>query len=271
MLLQFIEWNVSPELFPGTWFPVRWYGLLFASAFFFGYLVLTKVFKHEMKDPKEAIRLLDKLAMYMVISTIIGARLGHVLFYEPSYYFSHPLEMIKIWNGGLASHGAAIGILLGLWLFCWQTGKTYFWTLDRIVIVVALAGMFIRLGNLMNSEIFGHPTDLPWAFIFTSYDEIPRHPTQIYEALSYLALFVLLHTIYWKSKGKPKPGLLFGLFLVILFSARFFIEFLKEPQVAFESTMTLNMGQWLSIPFIIIGLIIIFRQNKTPAIAKKSK
>ncbi len=271
MLLQFIHWNVSPEIFPGTWFPVRWYGLLFAGGFFFGYLILTKAFKHEIKDQKEAINLLDKLAMYMVIATIIGARLGHVLFYEPGYYFSNPIEIIKIWSGGLASHGAAIGILLGLWLFSKTSGKTYFWTLDRIVIVVALAGMFIRLGNLINSEIYGKPTDLPWAFIFVRDDNIPRHPTQIYEALCYLAIFFILHRIYWKNNGNPKPGLIFGLFLVLLFSARFFIEFLKEPQVGFENSMALNMGQWLSIPFVIVGFVIIFMKNKTRPITKSKK
>jgi prolipoprotein diacylglyceryl transferase len=268
MLLQFIVWDVSPEIFPGTWFPVRWYGLLFASAFFFGYLVLTRVFKHEIKDPKKAIDLLDKLAMYTVISTIIGARLGHVLFYEPSYYLSEPLEILKIWNGGLASHGAAIGILFGLWLFARNTKRTYFWVLDRVVIVVALGGMFIRLGNLMNSEIFGNPTDLPWGFVFQSFDAIPRHPTQIYEALSYLGLFLLLHHIYWKNNGKPKPGFIFGLFLIILFTSRFLIEFLKVPQVAFENTMTLNMGQWLSIPFVLAGFIIIFLKNPEKKLGK---
>lgn len=261
MLLQFIHWSVNPEVLPGI-LPVRWYGLLFAGAFFFGYLVLTRIFKHEYKDPKEAIKLLDKLAMYMIIATIIGARLGHVLFYEPGYYLSNPIEILKIWHGGLASHGAAIGILFALWLFSKNTGKTYFWTLDRIVIVVALAGMFIRLGNLMNSEIFGRPTDVPWAFIFTSSDDIPRHPTQIYEALSYLGIFFLLHWIYWKNDGKPKPGFIFGLFLVLLFAARFLIEFLKEPQVAFETTMSLNMGQWLSLPFIVAGFVIIFIKPK---------
>jgi prolipoprotein diacylglyceryl transferase len=263
MLLQFIEWNVSPEVWPDV-LPVRWYGLLFAGAFFFGYLVLIRVFKHEYKDPKEAVKILDKLAMYMVISTIIGARLGHVLFYEPAYYLSNPIEILKIWNGGLASHGAAIGILFALWLFSKKTGKTYFWTLDRIVIVVALGGMFIRLGNLMNSEIYGYVTDVPWAFIFVRDDAdlLPRHPTQIYEALSYLGLFFLLHWIYWKNDGKPKPGFLFGLFLIILFTARFLIEFLKEPQVAFENTMALNMGQWLSIPFVIAGFVIIFWKGK---------
>jgi len=258
MLLNFIHWSVSPEVFPGTWLPVRWYGLLFACAFFFGYLIMTKIFKHENLP----IKLLDELATYMVIATVVGARLGHVLFYEPEVYFRNPIEILKIWNGGLASHGAAIGILAALWFFSHKNKKPYYWVLDRIVIVVALAGFFIRMGNLMNSEIYGEPTTLPWGFIFTSADNIPRHPTQIYEALSYLSIFVILYRHYWKTKGKPRPGFIFGLFLVLLFTVRFLVEFLKEPQVDFENTMLLNMGQLLSIPFIIIGFVIIFKKQE---------
>lgn len=260
MILNFVNWNVSPEIFPDTSLPVRWYGLLFASAFVFGYLVLMRVFKHE----KLPVKMLDQLATYTVIATVIGARLGHVLFYEPVYYLSHPFEIIKIWNGGLASHGAAIGILVGLWLFSGSTKKPYFWTLDRVVIVVALGGFFIRMGNLMNSEIYGNVTSLPWGFVFlrdNNNDMLPHHPTQIYEGLSYLAIFILLHWIYWKNKGNPRPGFIFGLFLILLFGVRFLIEFVKEPQVAFEYGMALNMGQLLSIPFIIAGLVIIFKKN----------
>ncbi len=263
MILNYIHWSVSPEVFPHSWLPVRWYGLLFAAAFFFGYLVMMRIFKKENLP----IKLLDQLATYMVIATIIGARLGHVLFYEPEYYFSHPLEILMIWKGGLASHGAAIGILVALWLFSHKNHKPYFWILDRIVIVVALAGFFIRTGNLMNSEIIGKPTTLPWAFIFTSVDQVPRHPSQLYEGLSYLAIFGLLYWLYWKNDGKPRPGFLFGLFLALLFTVRFLVEFVKEPQVSFESHMALNMGQILSIPFIILGLVIIFfkPQKKKPA------
>lgn len=263
MILNFINWNVSPEIFPGTWLPVRWYGLLFAMAFVTGYLVLTRVFKHE----KLPVKMLDQLATYTVIATVIGARLGHVFFYEPDYYLANPFDIIKIWNGGLASHGAAIGILVGLWLFSKSAGKTYYWTLDRVVIVVALGGFFIRMGNLMNSEIYGNVTSLPWGFVFLhdgNSDDLPHHPTQIYEGLSYLAIFFLLHWIYWKNKGNPKPGFIFGLFLILLFGVRFLIEFVKEPQVSFENSMALNMGQLLSIPFIIAGLVIVFNKKKTP-------
>jgi prolipoprotein diacylglyceryl transferase len=258
MLLQYIVWSVSPEIFPGTGIPVRWYGVLFAASFFFGYLVMLRIFKHE----KLPVSLLDKLSMYMLIATVVGARLGHIIFYELDYYLANPMEVLKIWNGGLASHGAAIGILVGLWLFARKTKKTYFWVIDRIVIVVALAGVFIRVGNLMNSEIFGNITNVPWAFIFTHYDDEPRHPTQIYEALSYLAIFGLLYWIYWRNDGKPRPGFIFGLFLILLFSARFLIEFVKVPQVAFETNMTLNMGQWLSLPFIAVGLVIVLIKKK---------
>ncbi len=259
MLLTFIEWDPSPEIFPGTWLPARWYGLLFASGFFFGYLIMLKIFKHE----KLPVKLLDQLTMYMVIATIIGARLGHVLFYEPALYLRDPLEILKIWNGGLASHGAAIGILVALYMFSRKNKKPYFWILDRIVIVVALAGFFIRMGNLMNSEIIGEATTVPWAFIFSSYDNVPRHPTQIYEALCYLAIAGYLYWSYWKADGKPRPGFIFGMFLILLFTVRFFIEFVKEPQVSFEVGMALNMGQWLSIPFVLIGLYIVLRKPGT--------
>jgi len=256
MLINFIEWNPSPEIFPGTWLPIRWYGLLFASSFFFGYLVMMRIFKNE----KLPVKLLDQLATYMVVATVVGARLGHVLFYEPQLYLSDPLEILKIWNGGLASHGAAIGILAGLYLFSRKNKKPYFWILDRIVIVVALSGFFIRMGNLMNSEIFGEPTTVAWAFIFSVYDDIPRHPTQIYEALSYLAIFEFLYWYYWKKGGNPRSGLMFGVFLISLFTVRLLIEFVKEPQVAFETTMALNMGQWLSIPFVLVGLFIVLKK-----------
>ena len=255
MILEAITWNVNPKIF--TLFgkmEVRWYGLLFASGFLFGYLIFSKFFKKE-KLPSE---LLDKLTIYMAIGTILGARLGHCLFYEPSYYLKNPLEILMVWKGGLASHGAAIGILIALFLFSRKYKKPFIWILDRIVVVVALAGAFIRLGNLMNSEIYGIETNLPWGFIFVrNQDFVPKHPTQIYESLMCLIIFGLLLWIYYKNDAKPRPGLMFGLFLVILFVFRFFVEYIKEVQVDFESTMPINMGQILSIPFIIIGIIVL--------------
>ncbi len=251
MLFNYITWNVNPEIFHIGSLSVRWYGVLFALSFLFGYIIMQKFFKKENLP----IELLDKLTFYMFLGTVIGARLGHCLFYEPSYYFSHPLEIIKIWHGGLASHGAAIGILLVLYLFSRNAHKPYLWVLDRIVIVVALAGFLIRTGNLMNSEIIGKATTVPWAFKFIRVDNIPRHPAQIYEALSYLLLFVVLYWLFVKTNIAKKQGLTFSLFLIVLFLSRFIIEFFKAVQVNFENHMTYNMGQWLSVPFIIIGIV----------------
>jgi len=272
MVLNSIVWDIRPEIFtiPDNiaiigGLSVRWYGLLFAMSFIVGYIIMKKIFENEGIGEK----VLDQLSTYMLIFTIVGARLGHCLFYEPGYYLSHPIEILKIWEGGLASHGAAVGILAGLYFFAKANKKPYLWILDRIVIVVALAGFFIRMGNLMNSEIFGDVTSLPWGFVFTRYYDPAlavdaRHPTQIYEALSYLLIFVFLFRSYWKVKGKTTNGEIFGYFLVLLFSVRFLIEFIKVPQVGFEADMILNMGQILSIPFVLIGVYLLYmaRQKK---------
>ncbi len=267
MVLDFIHWSVDPTMFHIGNHEIRWYGLLFAGGFFFGYLIMGKFFKIE-KVPEI---LLDKITLYTAVGTIVGARLGHCLFYEPAYYLSNPLEILMVWHGGLASHGAAVAILLALWLFSRKVHKPYFWTMDRVVTVVALAGFLIRMGNLMNSEIYGVETSLPWGFIFENKGEIvPRHPTQIYEGLSYLLIFVLLYWIYMKNKGKVLNGLLFSLFLILVFSSRFIIEFIKEPQVGFEKNMSLNMGQWLSIPLVLAGFTILFFIYRKRNLARES-
>ena len=266
MTLSEIIWNVNPEIFSIGKFAIRWYGLFFAMAFYTGYLIIDRIFKNEGKTQV----LLDKLTIYMALGTVLGARLGHVLFYQPDYYLKHPLEILMIWEGGLASHGAAIGILLSLWLFARKTGNSFLWIVDRIVIVVALSGFWIRLGNLMNSEIYGHKTDLPWGFKFVKDYEpglptslIPAcHPTQIYEVIAYTLIFLILLRYYWKHKGVVKEGFMFGAFLVTLFTVRFFVEFLKNTQVAFERNMFLNMGQLLSIPFVLIGIFLLIKANK---------
>jgi len=270
MILNFITWNVSPEIFTvpsDVWliggFSIRWYGLLFALSFVIGYIIMAKIFKHE----GVSIKVLDELSTYMIIFTVVGARLGHTLFYEPEYYLSHPLEILMIWKGGLASHGAAIGILTGIYFFARKNHKPYLWVMDRIVIVVALAGFFIRTGNLMNSEIFGDITTLPWGFKFVNYYDPayatdPRHPTQIYEGLCYLFSFFFLYRYYWKHNGYPRPGKLFGYFLIFIFTSRFFIEFIKVPQVGFEKNMMLDMGQLLSIPFILAGVALLIWPGK---------
>jgi len=265
MTLQIIPWDVNPEIFRIGSFAVRWYGLLFALGFVIGYYILQRMFKNE----GIADSVLDRLTVYVAIGTILGARLGHCFFYEPQYYLSNPLEILKVWHGGLASHGAAIGIPLALWLFVRKEKKPYLWVIDRVVIVVALAGVLIRLGNLMNSEIYGVETTLPWGFVFLRNGEnAPKHPTQIYEALAYLATFVLLLRIYWKNMGRQRPGLIFGLFLICVFFFRFLVEYVKEDQVAFEEGMKLNMGQWLSIPLVLagIGLLVWTYTRKQPPV-----
>ena len=266
-ILHYITWNVDPEIFSIGPLSIRWYGLLFALGFLLGQRILTKIYVAEGRTEGDV----DVITLYMIIGTVVGARLGHTLFYAPDYYLSHPIEILKIWEGGLASHGATIGILLALWIFSRRYKFDYMWVLDRIVIVVALGGALIRLGNLMNSEIFGRPTDVPWAFIFVrnmEFSHVPRHPTQLYESLSVFLLFVGLYWLWNKYRSALPNGLLFGIFVTALFTFRFLVEFLKENQEAFENSMTLNMGQILSIPLILVGLIILVRVwlNPKPAL-----
>ena len=278
----FITWDVAPEIFHIGSFSLRWYTLLFAIAFVLGYFIMRKIFQREGVP----LKLLDRLSLYMLIGTVVGARLGHCLFYEPDYYIQNPLEILQTWKGGLASHGAAIGILVALYIFSRVERLPYLWILDRMVIVVALSCCLVRIGNLMNSEIFGIPTNLFWGFEFVRapdwyrppISKQPCHPTQIYEALAYLTIFLLLlrkYFVNYRETGlsdnwagaSPTPtavlnsqfnGILFGIFLVSMFSVRFIIEFIKINQVNFEKGMLLNMGQLLSIPFIILGIYLLW-------------
>lgn len=253
-MLEFITWNADPILFNFGPLHIRWYGLMFAIGFWLGTLIVGKMFRHEGAPESW----LSILLLWVVGATIIGARLGHVFFYQWDYYSQHPEKIIAFWEGGLASHGGTIAIIIAVLLFSYFTTKrSPLWTFDRLVIPIALVGAMIRIGNLMNSEIYGYPTSLPWGFVFVRGHEwpgLPCHPTQIYEALAYLALFGVLMWMYWKKNAEERPGLIFGVFLTWLFTARFFIEFVKNPQVAFEQGMTLNMGQLLSIPFILLGI-----------------
>jgi prolipoprotein diacylglyceryl transferase len=266
LILSYITWDVSREITSIGPLSLRWYGLLFALAFVFGFIILTRVYKLEKKPQSD----LEQLSIYVILGTVIGARLGHCLFYDPAYYLSNPFEMLKVWEGGLASHGAAIGILTALYLFAKKKkDQGMIWALDRLVIVVALGGALIRLGNLFNSEIIGMQTDVPWAFIFTSVDDIPRHPAQLYESIAYFISFGILYFIYLKKRETLKTGFLFGLFLIFIFGFRFFVEFIKEDQSAFEAGMLLNMGQILSIPFVLMGLYYLVRKPKV--IQQKTK
>lgn len=356
-----IVWNVDPEIFSIGSREIRYYGLLFALGFYLGYLIFQKIVKKENLEET----LLDKLLMYVMIGTVVGARLGHCLFYEPAYYLSNPISILKVWEGGLASHGGGIGILVALYFFSKKVSKrSMLWSLDRLVITIALAGVLIRAGNLMNSEIYGEPTNSeigfvyakdtrlgrvldgsrselksiesvryeaidgespdngrswpmniivtfrrhisnekdaksilnyqlkPWltfnerddgaiSNIYANADDdvfvaiekgrmigtirawgIPKHPTHIYEALIYLLGFWVLMWMYWKKDAAKREGLIFGVFLQFIFLSRFFIEFIKENQVDFESGMQLNMGQWLSIPFILAGIFFIVRPER---------
>lgn len=356
--LDFILWDVRPEIF----WTVRWYGLLFATGFLTGQYIMSRIFKIEGKSEND----LEKLMLYMVAATILGARLGHCFFYEPAYFLANPLEILYVWKGGLASHGAAVGILLALWLYSRKRAdQSFWWVVDRIVIVVALGGAFIRFGNLMNSEIIGKPSNMTTAFIFahslndaigieesetilrktlrqgdkdttikgqvyqqlelkvffnqeTNEEEItaymantlpfrikqhyeankhfrvftpsldhsvakqggeyvatasiwgiPRHPAQLYESISSFLIFLLLLWAYSRRKGKTPEGQLFGIFMVLLFTLRFLYEFLKENQVDFEDNLSLNMGQILSIPAVLIGLFALYisfqNARKTPS------
>ncbi len=274
-LLAAIHWNIRPEIFSVGSFEVRYYTVCFLLAFISSYVLMLHIFKREHK-PQE---LLDQFSIYIFLGTLLGARLGHCLFYEFDYYKDHPLEMLLPYtyvNGqftltgfhGLASHGGAIGILVGIFLFCRKTKTDFLWITDRLVIVIPLAGAFVRIGNFFNSEIIGLPSDLPWAVVFEQVDQIPRHPAQLYEALSYILIFFLLWSVYHRNPSL-KPGFIFGLFLILLFGARFGLEFIKENQEAFEEGMRFNMGQLLSIPFVAMGVYLLLRPHNKSAAARK--
>ena len=269
--MLFVHWHVDPVIFHIGSFGLRWYSILFVSGFVLGWYIFRWFFRREGVSEN----LLDSLLYTLLIATIVGARLGHCIFYQPDYYFGSWqgfLEIFMPWKGGLASHGGAIALLLAMWWYSVHYGKKngfdFMWIMDRLCITVAFAGCMIRLGNLFNSEIYGNVTSLPWGVIFDLRGETePKHPTQIYEALSYLILGLLLVWVYKNKLDKVHRGFFFGAFLVGCFGMRFLIEFIKEPQVGFEQAMTLNMGQLLSIPFILagIGILVWSHIRKMPA------
>jgi prolipoprotein diacylglyceryl transferase len=254
--LAYITWTVSPEIVTLGPITLRWYGLLFATGFAIGYFLTRQVFRRE----GESEATLDTLLWFLVLSAIIGARLGHVFFYGWDYYSQHLIDIPMVWKGGLASHGGGIGVFIALWLYSrFVIHRPMLWITDRIAMSVSLTGMFIRLGNLMNHEIVGAPTNVPWAFLFTRFESnpIPRHPAQLYEALAYLLIFACLFYLFWRTKAPEYRGLITGLVLVLIFVARFLIEYLKEVQEPWELGLTLNMGQQLSIPMILAGIALI--------------
>lgn len=272
MLPLAIHWNVDPVIFNIGSFGLRYYSFGFLFAFVLGYIILTRIYKFE----KIHLDYLDSLIVYIFLAVLVGARLGHCLFYEPDYFLTsaHWTEMFWPFQDGqytgfqgLASHGAAVAILLALWIYWKKYRMNPVWILDRMVIVVALGGAFIRLGNLFNSEIYGVETTLPWGFVFEQNGEtVPKHPTQLYESLSYFTIFAVSLWYYIRKKGQFKTGSIFGWWLVALFGMRLIIEFVKNDQVDFEAGMVLNMGQLLSLPFIIGGLVVAWlaRKEKLP-------
>ncbi len=310
-LLASIYWNVSPILAHLGPLTLRWYGLFFMSGFVVGTYILNHIYRSE----RVSTQWVDVITIYMLVGTIAGARLGHCLFYDPQYYLAHPLDILKIWEGGLASHGATIGILFACWLFARNNKFDYLWVLDRIVIVVGIGGALIRTGNLMNSEIVGKPSNAPWAFVFprdtehwvhlapgqpvpagavlvernatpngdleyttrpalapvdpTANVAVPRHPTQLYEALFCVVLIAVLYSLWNRRKDHTPRGQIFGLFVVLLFSQRFLGEFLKENQGNWDQHMIqltgLNLGQLLSLPLIVVGIWVLLRAGKDPA------
>ena len=278
MILDSITWTASPNLFSFGSITVRWYGLMFAIGFLVGYEIVYRIFRHE--GAKE--NWVGSLFIYVVVATILGARLGHVFFYDWAYYSQHLGDIPKIWEGGLASHGGTLGIMLAIWLYSrLVTRKPMLWTLDRLVVPVGFVAALIRIGNLMNHEIYGGETSVPWGFrfienvgqwmqgaepVFTA----PCHPTQIYEALFYLLTFAVCLLMYWRWRCQEREGLIFGVFMLGIFVPRFFIEYIKNVQEPWEIAMRANwgidQGQLLSIPFIVLGIVLIVRALRRPRV-----
>ena len=266
-MLSDITWTADPAIFTIGSTEIRWYSLMFIIGFGIGYKIVERMWRRESINPKW----IDPLLYYTLIGTVVGARLGHCLFYDPGYYLSHPIEILKVWEGGLASHGGVLGIIVAIYFYSkYVSRQSMLWTFDKLVVPTGLVAALIRIGNLINHEVYGLPTDRPWGFRFIEnlhawrqgaepIFSAPSHPTQIYEAVCYLLTFVLCMWLYFKKDAWKKEGLIFGIFMICIFTARFFIEFLKNNQEDFEAAMPINMGQCLSIPFIVTGIYFVVR------------
>ncbi|SFL86739.1 prolipoprotein diacylglyceryl transferase [Desulfomicrobium norvegicum] len=250
-----IYWNADPIAVSVGPLSVHWYGIFFAAAFIVGLQIMGRMFAREGRSTDD----LDSLLGFVVVGALVGARLGHCLLYDPVYYLSTPLLILKIWEGGLASHGGVIGILVAVGVYARRSGMRFWWLLDRIAVPAAQGGAFIRIGNFMNSEIVGMPTIVPWAVIFERLDPLPRHPVQLYEAAAYLLIFIVLLLAYRVRDLRDRQGLLAGTFLALVFAARFVLEFYKMPQAAYEYGQFLTVGQWLSVPCVLVGFWLLFR------------
>ena len=276
MILGVIHWNLNPEIVSVFGFSLRYYSLFFVGGLMLCRYISSRIYQRENWPEKD----LEKLSVYALLGIVIGARLGHCLFYEPSYYLANLLEMLLpiaflpdggiqfIGYRGLASHGGALGLLIGVYVYSRKTNHPLLKVFDLIGIVAALACGFIRLGNFMNSEIIGLPTGTDWGVVFARVDTVPRHPAQLYEAFAYLLIFAVMMILYQRMKNSFQAGFFFGLVLVLCGSARFLIEFVKENQVGFEDQMALNMGQLLSLPYILLGVgLIVYSFKKREDLA----
>ncbi|MCG9695659.1 prolipoprotein diacylglyceryl transferase [Shewanella sp. Isolate11] len=251
--MEHIIWNIDPLMVSFMGLKIHWYGVLFAVAIASGYQVMKRIYVREGLDVDS----LDNLLIYCAIGIVVGARLAHVVFYDPSYYFSHPLKILAIWEGGLASHGGGLGAIVALYYYRRQVQLPFLYLLDRLAIATAIFGFFVRMGNFANSEILGVPSDKPWAIIFQRIDMLPRHPAQLYEGFTYLGIFITLWLIYRFTEMKQKQGAIFGLFLVLVFSARFAIELIKEKQAEYAHDWAISTGQMLSVPFLLVGIALL--------------
>ncbi|MFT7823727.1 MAG: prolipoprotein diacylglyceryl transferase [Sulfurimonas sp.] len=248
--MEYFTWNISPIILEFGPMQLRWYGVLFVGSFFIGLMISKWIFQREKRNPE----VLDNLLLYALIGTVAGARLMHCFAYEPHYYLSHPLEILMVWKGGLASHGGMLGVILAFWVFAKRYDESFFWLLSRMTIPGLLIAASVRIGNFFNSEILGKATDLPWAVVFERVDMIPRHPVQLYEALSYLLLLTLFILLYKRFSPALTTRLLPGLFLASMFTVRFLLEYTKTRQAAYSWEIPLSTGQMLSLPFILIGI-----------------
>lgn len=253
-----IHWNFDPVALQIGQVSLRWYGLLFVGGFFVGQRILARMFRREGVPEQHA----DALLMYALIGAVLGARIVHCMFYEPEYYLSNPLAILRIWEGGLASHGGVIGVVVGMWMASRRLQLRFAWLLDRMAIPSALVAVFIRVANFLNSEIVGNPTGGDWGVVFEAVDALPRHPAQLYEAVGYLLTFFVLRAVYQRTGIDTPRGLLLGWMLVLVFGVRILVEFVKTPQAAYEAGQMISVGQWLSVPFVLFGIVLLVRARR---------
>jgi phosphatidylglycerol:prolipoprotein diacylglycerol transferase len=268
MRAAIVHWSFDPVLVSLGPVSVRWYGLLFVGAFFLGRFLLKRIFVQEGVTSIDV----DSLLSASLAGTIVGARLMHCLVYDPAYFLAHPIEILQIWKGGLASHGGAIGLLVVLWLYTRSAQRqSFLWLADRVSIPAAAGAALVRVANFLNSEIIGTPTDGKWGVVFDAVDQLPRHPVQLYEAGAYGLIFAVLWALYRRLGGATPRGLLSGVFLMLTFAARFALEFLKTPQAEYEAGFTISVGQYLSVPFILLGLLLVIAAARASNLSLRCK